>query len=424
MEERQMALRFGVNEADSWWHFASGPHRERILIRLRELNTEIIRIFLGDKDTPDPVSDWKSFESYVNAVLEVGAIPMITFARFHRPFDDPRAVRWFATRCGDVAWNCIERWGEATVSEWLWCVWNEPNNNWIGGGMSFEEYRRVYEEVAVTLLRWLEPCPPNTRPPIGGPSVEGFEPFWLDWVWRFLNEIDESLMGYVNWHCYGDWRDHGEAGAPRERRTHEALLFAQTPTYALRAEAVNRLVGNRGLMNFCGEWNSHSHSWPKVRARFNQTLFGAVYGVSTLLQLVRGGANAERVWTGTDEAWGYGLLDAEGNPKPLYHAKKMVTDHLQRGDGVWFPRKEGHNGQYDVAVAQSPLGRASIILANFSSNRARFEISAGDYEINAHAAKVYKIDAAEPDRVVECDLDGSVEFSGYGVAVITNDASH
>jgi hypothetical protein len=175
MEERQMALRFGVNEADSWWHFASGPHRERILIRLRELNTEIIRIFLGDKDTPDPVSDWKSFESYVNAVLEVGAIPMITFARFHRPFDDPRAVRWFATRCGDVAWNCIERWGEATVSEWLWCVWNEPNNNWIGGGMSFEEYRRVYEEVAVTLLRWLEPCPPNTRPPIGGPSVEGFE---------------------------------------------------------------------------------------------------------------------------------------------------------------------------------------------------------------------------------------------------------
>ena len=78
----------------------------------------------------------------------MGATPMITFAKLHRPFDDPRALRWFANQCADVVWNCIEQWGAEAVRNWYWCVWNEPNNDWIGGGLSFEQYRRIYEAVA------------------------------------------------------------------------------------------------------------------------------------------------------------------------------------------------------------------------------------------------------------------------------------
>src|SRR5712692_9173216 len=108
--EMRMHLRYGVNEVDSWWHFALGPQRERIWARLREIDTRIIRIFLFDKHTPDPVTEWHVFASYVQAVLNVGATPLVTFAKFHRPFDDPRAVRWFASQCADVVWNCIEQW--------------------------------------------------------------------------------------------------------------------------------------------------------------------------------------------------------------------------------------------------------------------------------------------------------------------------
>jgi len=143
-----MHLQYGVNEADSWWHFALGPQRERIWARLRAMDTRIIRIFLFDKHAPDPVTDWDLLAAYVQAVLNVGAVPMVTFAKFHRPADDLRAVRWFSTRCADVVWNCLEQWGPESVREWYWCVWNEPNSTWIGGGLTFEQYRRVYEDVA------------------------------------------------------------------------------------------------------------------------------------------------------------------------------------------------------------------------------------------------------------------------------------
>ena len=255
-----MHLRYGVNEADSWWHFALGPQRERIWARLRAMDTRIIRIFLFDKHAPDPVTDWDLLAAYVQAVLNVGAVPMVTFAKFHRPADDLRAVRWFSTRCADVVWNCLEQWGPERVREWYWCVWNEPNSTWIGGGLTFEQYRRVYEDVAHAILRWLGPVLAGRRPMIGGPAVEGFQPFWIDWVWRFLTEIDSSVIGFVNWHRYADWREHGEKGAPRDERTHRALIMAQTVDYELRARAVGRLIEMPGVLNVCGEWNAHSQA--------------------------------------------------------------------------------------------------------------------------------------------------------------------
>src|SRR5262249_25182859 len=179
----RMRLRYGFNEADSWWHFAQGPFRERIWTRLRALRPRVVRIFLFDKHAPDPVADWPGFAAYVQAVLNLGAVPMVTFAKSERPVDDWRALPSFATPCAGVVWGCLDQWGEQ-VADWYWCVWNEPNSTWIGGGLSFEQYQRVYEEVASGIVRWLGPLWHGRRPLIGGPAVEGFQPFWLDWVAR------------------------------------------------------------------------------------------------------------------------------------------------------------------------------------------------------------------------------------------------
>jgi hypothetical protein len=172
--ETRMQMMYGVNQADQCWDFALGEERERIWERLREIDTRLIRIFLFDKGAPDPVKEWKVFASYVQAVLNVGAVPMITFAKFRRPFDDPRAIRWFANQCADVVWSCIEQWGGEIVRNWYWCMWNEPNSAWIGGGLNFEQYRRIYEEVAHQILRWLKPHLGGRKALIGGPAVEGF----------------------------------------------------------------------------------------------------------------------------------------------------------------------------------------------------------------------------------------------------------
>jgi hypothetical protein len=418
--EVQNHMRYGVNESDSWWYFALGPQRERIWARLRALNTRIIRVFLFDKHAPDPVANWHDFAAYIQAVLNVGAIPFITFAKFRRPFDDARAVRWFANQCADVVWGCIEQWGGEVVRNWYWCIWNEPNNDWIGGGINFEQYRRVYEAVAEGIVRWLGPYLDGCRPRIGGPAVEGFDPFWMDWVWRFVHEIDRALVGFINWHYYTEWRDHGEQGAPGDAAVHRALILSQTPEYAYRGQAIARLSAGTGIQNICGEWNSHSHAWPQVRARFNQSLFGAVYGASALLHLLRSGVDAEMLWTGTDEACGYGVLDKDARPTPLYHSKRLCTQYLRDGDWVSFPMLPDElREQLEVGIARGEDGQLSTLIVHLQDEPATYHV-AQLHGALSQCSTLLKLDRGTDHQIIDVPFDGTVSFQGYGVAVVTN----
>jgi len=54
----------------------------------------------------------------------------------------------------------------------------------------------------------------RTAQPTGG------IPSWIDRHWRFVHAIDNSLIGFVTWHRYGDRREHGESGALRDGTTH------------------------------------------------------------------------------------------------------------------------------------------------------------------------------------------------------------
>jgi hypothetical protein len=416
----RMKLRYGVNEVDSWWHFAVGPHRQQIWARLREMDTRIIRVFLFDKNTPDPLTDWPLFASYIRAVLNVGATPMVTFAKFARPLDDPRAIRWFAERCGDVVWNCIEEWGDEVVRDWYWCVWNEPNNTWISGGVSFEQYRRIYEEVAQSILRWLQPLMRGRRLQLGGPSVEGFDQFWMDWIWRFANEIDRNLVGFINWHYYADWRDHGEKGAPRDETTHHDLIMFQTHEYEARAKTVAQVLNDEKILNVCGEWNSHSHYLPHVRARFNQTMFGAAYGASALLHLMRGGSDAEMLWTGTDDNCGYGVLDKDAAPTPLFHAKKLCAQYVRYNDWISFPSCNRVALPLDIVISRGREGRKSTLLVHLEDKAARYRLSELIDGLADDCGAILKIDSGTGNRIIETNYDGIVDFNGYGVAVVTN----
>src|SRR5262249_56251462 len=134
--------------------------------------------------------------------------PMITFAKLSRPLDDPRAVRWFANQCADVVWNCIEQWGGEAVREWYWCVWNEPNNAWISGPVTFEQYRRIYEEIAEQSLRWLAPHLQGRKPLIGGPAIEGVPPVLGDWARRFVHQIHNPPIGFLALPPYPPPRPH------------------------------------------------------------------------------------------------------------------------------------------------------------------------------------------------------------------------
>jgi len=411
-------LRYGVNEATGWRAFALGAHRETIGDRLRTIDTQIIRIYAFDRFVPDPVRDWPKFARYVQAVLDAGGVPMITFTRFRPPFDDAATVRWFAQRCGELVWNCIEQWGGEAVREWYWCVWNEPNSDWINPGFTFDQYRRIYVEAANEILGSIGRYLGGRRALIGGPAIDTFQPFWSDWLWRFVHEIDNSLIGFVLWHRFGDWRAPGEWSAPRNLVIYRDLLMMRTYDYFETAETVRQLAEARGILNICGRLNVNSHPEPSVSAEANQSVFGAVYYTLALVQLMRGGADAELYWMGTDGAGPYGLWDDHGHPTPVFLAKQMVVQAIRPDDQIVIEEPEIDRDVLMIVRAKNVGANRSALVVHFSEYSRSYRI-ADLLGRNEQYAAFRKMDAGTESRIVTSARDATVTFDGPGLAIAT-----
>jgi len=251
--------------------------------------------------------------------------------------------------------------------------------------------------------------------------VEGFQPFWLDWVWRLLNEVDNSLIGFVNWHYYAEWREAGEADAVGDPRAMQKLIMAQAHQFGLRAAQVARLLRGRSLLNICGEWNAHSHYLPAVRARFNQSLFGAAHGAAALIQFLRSGIDAEMVWTGTDDACGYGILNPNAEPTPLYHAKLLCARHVRYDDQIRFPIQGGDRREWDAVVSHGPDGRKSIFVVHLADRPGVLPVR--DLEPSlAKGGHLIKLDAGTHEQPVVLPARADrIQLDGFGVAVVTNE---
>jgi hypothetical protein len=416
--EMRMRMIYGGNQADACQAFAVGDARHRIGQNLRDIDTRMIRLFLYDKGAPDPVTQWPVFVSYVEATLAIGAKPMITFAKMHKPVNDLEAVDDFANRSGDVVRRCIEQWGGEIVRDWYWCVWNEPNNEWISGPVTFDQYRHIYEQIADRCLKHLRPHLNGRRPLIGGPAVEGFQPFWIDWVWRFLNEIDNELIGFLDWHCYGDWRADGENNAPADPAAHRRLLMGLVGEYGNRARVIGQMLKGRNILNICGELNCHSHYTEPVRNTFNYSIFGATYYAASLLQLMRADIDAEMFWVGTEHSGGYGMMNENGDPWPSFYAKKLCAQHIRPGDWISFPMDDNPHPDVDVVVGRGADGRRSALIVHLKEQPASYDLSRLVPGLS-DCRSLQKIDSGTDNQIVAQIADAKVRFDGFGVAAVT-----
>jgi hypothetical protein len=441
---RRMQLRYGFNEIDDWWAFSLGDQRERIRRRLRLMDTQVIRIFVFDQPVPDPVTQWDMFVAYVQGVLDAGAKPMVTFAKFHPPYDNAIHIRSFVSRCADVVWGCIEHWGGDEVAGWYWCIWNEPNNLIIGGDLTFPQYRRIYQDVATAVLELLAPHLRGRKARIGGPSIDGtHRSYWMDWIVRLITEVDDRLVGFVSWHRYGDWRPavpsatlfgvemYGSPDVPAAT-AFESLLMAQLPDYEARARGVARLLHGRDILNVCGELNTVAHHENYYTLGLNQNVFGAAYYASALIHLLRGGADLEMRWTATSRRWtptnddAYGVMDMDGTPTPACLAKQLFVQHVRHGDWVRFPAHRLESPHLDAVVAWDDNGRRSVVFVQTANKPCMLRIAdwgddlgdcAGDF------TEWLRIDRTTDGRVVREPFDGAVRLDGYGIAVVTNTAT-
>jgi len=431
---RRMGLRYGFNEINGWWHLSEGPHSAEIRRRLRLMDTRLVRVFVFDPQVPDPFKDWRSFSVCIQGVLDAGAIPMITFARFEKPFDSAGNIRTFVARCREIVWSAIEQWGGARVKDWYWCIWNEPNNPIIGGGLTYAQYRRIYVETAAPIHELLVPHLGGRKARIGGPAIDGnHRPYWMDWIARIVDDVDNDLLGFVNWHRYGDWRpavpSHslglemwGSPDAPTGA-TLEALLMAQLPTYEGRARGVARLIKGRDILNICGELNTISHHENYYTLGLNQNMVGAAYYMSALIHLIRGGADAEMRWTATahgDDA--YGLLSMEGKPMAPALAKQIFAQHVRFGDRVRLPEKRLDYPEVDTIVTSDEGGRISAVFVNASARPIVLDAAEWDDGLGA-CDEVLRLDRSTGGGVTRTPFDGMVRIDGHGMAIVTNRAS-
>jgi hypothetical protein len=424
-----MRLRYGFNEVDGWWDIGFGPHRKAIQRHHRLMGTQVVRIFVFDKPVPDPVKEWRLFAAYLQAVLDMGALPMITFAKYHPPHDEPRNLRTYVARCADVVWGCMEQWGAEAVRDWYWCVWNEPNNYQVGGDLSFPQYRRIYEEVAWAVHGLLAPHLAGRKLRIGGPALCGFQAYWLDWISRLVDEVDERLIGFVSWHHYGDWRPvvpsdslgfdlKGVPEAP-PGAAYEALLMAQTPEYETRARAVARILAGRDILNVCGELNTVVHHDHHFVGGLNQNVFGAAYYASALIHLIRGGADLEMRWTATARDDAYGLVTMHGEPTPACLAKQLFAQHVRFGDWVSFPGVLPDNPDVEAVIVwdSNNDGRRSGVFVNTGPQPRTLVVSDPK-----DCGQVLRLDTGTGGRVVREAFRGTINLDGYGIAVLSNAA--
>ena len=403
-------LKYGFNETDNWWYFSQGKESENIREKLSTINLSYIRVFVFDKGTPDPVSNWINFKTYIDSVLILKAKPMITFALYNFPYSDKNSIQSFSNRCSDVVWGCIEQWGEEEVSSWFWGIWNEPNNKKIGGGLTFNQYKRIYINTAKGILKYLQPIIGNNKPRIGGPAIDTFDNNWYKWIESFINEIDHNLIGFVSWHKYGDWRDLGKWNASNEIDDYINHIFEVSKEYELWSSKINSLIKDKNIMNVCGEINVNSDHNPDVSRKFNQTSIASTFYTSVLLHLIKGNADIAMWWTASDKDGPYGMIDCKGNVSPVYHAKKFISNYFKCESEIDF--LEIHDNKLLIALNEN-----AAIVINYENKYK--EIDLNEYEIkNNLFKKILIIDSTTTKGFKFKNFKNKIIFKGHGTALI------
>jgi xylan 1,4-beta-xylosidase len=302
-------------------------------MRFHGLLNEEMKLVRRDPDGK-LVYDWTSVDRVYDLLRELNIRPVVELGFMPEPLASgeqtifwwkgnvtpPKSYDEWGQFIEELTRHFTERYGADEVRKWYFEVWNEPNLDgfWPAGQ---EEYFKLYEHT----VRAIKSVDKNYR--VGGPATAGY-----GWIKETLDycERNDVPIDFIASHDYG-----AKEGFLDEHGRGKTML-APSPTSTL-----DRLPEVLGAIE--------SSKWPSLpvqvtewgpsyspRDPVHDSYFCAAWILHRLRRLPTG-VQGMSYWTFSDQFeepgppntpfhGGFGLLNAQGLPKPAYFAYRFLNE--------------------------------------------------------------------------------------------------
>jgi xylan 1,4-beta-xylosidase len=214
--------------------------------------------------------------------------------------------------------HLVDRYGIDEVAQWYFEVWNEPNLDFWGGEPRQATYWELYDHTARAIKRV------NPRLRVGGPATA--QAAWVD---AFIKHCAENNVpvDFVSTHVYGNDRSQDVFGTdeniPRDKmvcravdRVHSQITASTMPKLPLIWSEYNASYKNEPEVTdstYMGPWIADT-----IRQCDGLARIMSYWAFSDVFE--------EQGVVKTPFYGGYGLIAADGIPKPAYNAFKLLHE--------------------------------------------------------------------------------------------------
>lgn len=270
--------------------------------------------------------------------------------------------------------HVVERYGIDEVKHWFFEVWNEPNMGFFWAGTQ-EEYFKLYEYAA----RAIKSVHRDLR--VGGPASAGNS--WIVEFKRYCS-LHDVPVDFISTHHYPTSDPLGGLDGGEVLDMTELLKASEEERNAILAELMNPHY-DRGVMKVMTEQaKKDAGALPLYYTEWNSAAFpyrqdepySAAFVAKTLTDNV-GLVEGYSFWTVSDifeESMqqslpfhnGFGLLNIDGIPKPVYHTfalmRNLGTERLevsasQKGTVELLATKKGNGISMVLYNHNEPFGQ-------------------------------------------------------------------
>ena len=317
--------------------------------------------------TPDGRYDWTNVDRVYDALLAAGLKPFVELGFMPEPLASgpqtifyyrgnttpPKSYAAWGELVGALTRHLTHRYGREQVRSWYFEVWNEPNLDMFWHG-SQADYFRLYD-VSVRAVKAVDA---GYR--VGGPATAGIGTAWVPELIAACHDHGWPI-DFVASHAYavtaGALDAAGNAQLSLDPRPEAIVAQLTKLTDAIHASAMPNLP------LFVTEWSA-SYS---ARDPVHDSYIAAPFILSRLNRLPRGVAGMS-YWAASDQFeengpvpspfhGGFGLLNAQGLPKPAFYAYRFLN---QLGPTALAC------GDADARAATDPAGGVQLLFWDYA----------------------------------------------------------